>query len=141
MKGFEFSLDTCLKMAKAAEEAQKEIGVSITMAIADDCGNLKYFFRFGDAMLPSIELSQSKAYSSAVMSMSTSELGIIARYDGPAFGINVTCPKLVLFGGGVPLQVDGKTVGGIGISGATADEDEVIAKQVAEVFRKASGQL
>ena len=136
MSGFELSLDMCLKMTKAAEEAQQEIGVCVSLAIADCNGNLRFFYRFGNAIHPSIEISQKKAYTSAVLNSSTSEFGKIAQPGGSAFGINIACPNLVVFGGGLPLQKDGKNYGGIGVSGASADEDEFIASRMLEVFAR-----
>ena len=137
MKGFDLTLELCGKMAKAAEDAQREIGADISLAIADRNGNLKCFFRYGDAILPSVEIAQHKAYTASVLRQSTGEFGKIAQVGGAAFGINVVSPKLVIFGGGFPLQVDGETVGGIGISGGSVEEDELIAAKVLEAFRAA----
>ena len=135
MKDFELTPELCGKMAKAAEDAQREAGAEISLAIADRNGNLKYFFRFGDAILPSIEISQHKAYTAAVLRQSTGEFGKIAQVDGSAFGINVVSPRLVIFGGGFPLLIDGETVGGIGISGGSVEQDEMIAERVLEAFK------
>ncbi|MCL1851765.1 MAG: heme-binding protein [Peptococcaceae bacterium] len=135
MRDFEFTMDMCHKLAAAAEQAQKELGVSITMSVADRYGALRYCFRFGDAILPSLEISQNKAYTAAVLGQSTGEFGKIAQAGAEAFGINVTFPKLVIFGGGFPLRVAGETVGGLGISGGSVAEDEAVAERVLEVFR------
>jgi len=137
MSEFDFSLHLCHAMAEAAALAQRELGVSITMAIADRNGVLRYCYRFGDAILPSVEISQSKAYTSAVLGLTTREFGRIAQPGGDAYGINVTFPKFAIFGGGVPLQVDGKTVGGLGISGGSVQEDEIVAARVLEAFQSA----
>ena len=37
----------------------------------------------------------------------------------------VHTPKLVIFGGGFPIKVDGKVIGGIGVSGGSAEQDEL----------------
>ena len=136
MSDFEFTMDLCHKLAVAAEQAQKELGVRITMSIADKYGALRYCFRFGDAILPSLEISQNKAYTAAVLGQSTGEFGKIAQAGASAFGINVTFPKLVIFGGGFPLKLAGETVGGLGISGGSVDEDEAVAEKVLEAFRQ-----
>ncbi|MDR2072578.1 MAG: heme-binding protein [Spirochaetaceae bacterium] len=90
--------------------------------------------RFGDAILLSLEISPKKADTAAVLRQSTAEFGKIAQVGGSAFGINVTNDKLVIFGGGFPLQVKGKTVGGIGVSGGSVAEDEAVAHAVLEAF-------
>ncbi|MCL1918009.1 MAG: heme-binding protein [Peptococcaceae bacterium] len=135
MCDFELTMELCHQMTEAAAKAQKDLGVCISMAIADPHGALRYFCRFGDAILPSVEISQNKAYTAAVLGQSTREFGKIAQAGGEAFGINVTFPKLVIFGGGFPLKVDGKTVGGLGISGGSVEEDEAVAARVLEVFQ------
>jgi cob(I)alamin adenosyltransferase len=90
--------------------------------------------RFADAILPSIEISQKKAYTAAVLRQSTAEFGQIAQVGGSAFGINVTDDRLVIFGGGFPLKVNGKTLGGIGVSGGSVEEDEEAAHAVLDAF-------
>ncbi|MCL2067264.1 MAG: heme-binding protein [Treponema sp.] len=137
MSDFDFSLALCRQMAEAAEKAQQEMDVCLSIAITDRHGNLRFFYRFGDAIVPSLEIAQKKAYTSAVLGQSTREFGKIAQVDGDAFGINVTAPKLVIFGGGFPLEIDGKTVGGIGVSGGSVEEDEVAAQRMLEAFRRA----
>ena len=135
MQDFIFTSALCRQLAEAAEEAQKEIGVHISLAISDPHGNLRFFCRFGDAIVPSIEIAQNKAYTAAVLGQSTRAFGQIAQAGGAAFGINVTHPKLVIFGGGFPLQAEGKTVGGLGVSGGSVEQDEKIAAHALEAFQ------
>lgn len=137
---FELDLDLCNKMALAAEKAQKESGVSISIAIADRNGILRYYYRFGDAILPSVEIAQNKAYTAAVLGQTTREFGKIAQAGCEAFGINTTHPRLVIFGGGFPLKIDGVTIGGLGISGGSVEEDETVAAAALEAFSRATGQ-
>lgn len=140
MKGETLSFDLCRQMAEAALEAQEELGVPVSMAVADRQGNLMFFFRFCGAILPSVEISQNKAYTAAVLGKSTREFGAIAQPGGEAFGINVTHPKLVIFGGGFPLRMNGETVGGLGISGGSVEEDEAVAARALAVFHRATGR-
>ncbi|QQK07414.1 GlcG/HbpS family heme-binding protein [Miniphocaeibacter halophilus] len=136
MKKTLLTLELCNKLSKESEKIQKEIGVDMSVAISDKYGNLIYYYRFGDAILPSIEISQKKAYTAAVVRQSTREFGEIARVDGDAFGINITNSKLVIFGGGYPLIVKGEVIGGLGVSGGSVDEDEKVAKYILEVFKE-----
>ena len=132
----ELTVDLIEAMALAAREESKKIGVGITLSIADSSGSLIYLQRFHDAILPSIEISQNKAYTAAVLRMSTSQFGKIAQPGESAFGINVTAPRLVIFGGGFPLVKQGKVVGGIGVSGASVEQDEQVADAVLRAFAK-----
>lgn len=134
MKKFELNLDLCIKLAEGIQAIQDELGVHISMAITDEHGSLVFYHRFKNAILPSIEISQKKAYTAAVLRQPTKEFGKIAQVDGDAFGINITHPKLVIFGGGFPLNVDGITIGGLGISGGSVEEDEKIAAAALNIF-------
>lgn len=126
--------ELCEKLAAAAKAESRRIGVGVTLAITDENGNLRLLQRFGNAILPSIEISQKKAYTAAVLRQPTGEFGQIAQVGASAFGINVTNDKLVIFGGGFPLQAKGDTVGGIGVSGGSVEEDETVAAAVLKAF-------
>jgi uncharacterized protein GlcG (DUF336 family) len=134
---FELSEEICEALALAAKKKSREMGVGVTLAVSDENGNLRLLQRFADAILPSIEIAQKKAYTAAVLRQSTAEFGKIAQVGESAFGINVTNDKLVIFGGGFPLKADGKTVGGIGVSGGSVAEDEAVAHAVLDAFEKA----
>jgi uncharacterized protein GlcG (DUF336 family) len=134
---FELTEEICEALAQAAKKKSRELGVGVTLAVSDENGNLRLLQRFADAILPSIEIAQKKAYTAAVLRQSTAEFGKIAQVGESAFGINVTNDKLVIFGGGFPLKVNGKTVGGIGVSGGSVAEDEAVAHAVLDAFEKA----
>lgn len=134
MNKFFLTEETCEAMAQTAKIKSRELGIGVTLSISDENGNLRYLQRFGNAILPSLEISPKKAYTAAVLRLSTSEFGQIAQVGGNAFGINIADPRLVIFGGGFPLQIDGVTVGGIGISGGSVEEDEKIAKEILKTF-------
>lgn len=128
--------EICEQLAQTAKAKSEEIGVGVTLSIADTAGNLLFLQRFGDAILPSIEISQKKAYTAAVLRQPSGEFGKIAQVGESAFGINIADDKLVIFGGGFPLKKDGKTIGGIGVSGGSVAEDESVAFAVLEEFEK-----
>lgn len=126
--------EICEKLAAAAKAESRRIGVGVTLSITDENGNLLLLQKFGNAILPSLEISPKKAYTAAVLRQSTAEFGQIAQVGGSAFGINITNDKLVIFGGGFPLVVKGETVGGIGVSGGSVEEDEQVAHAVLAAF-------
>lgn len=134
MKTYILNEEVCEQLAQAAKAESRRIGVGVTLAIVDEAGNLRLLQRFGNAILPSIEISQKKAYTAAVLRQSTAEFGQIAQVGRSAFGINVTNDKLVIFGGGFPLQIADETIGGIGVSGGSVMEDEQVAGKVLEAF-------
>ncbi|MDR1536629.1 MAG: heme-binding protein [Clostridiales bacterium] len=134
MGGFALTEEVCEALSQTAKAKSREIGVGVTLSISDENGNLRLLQRFGDAILPSIEISQNKAYTAAVLRQPTSEFGRIAQVGESAFGINVTNSRLVIFGGGFPLKADGRVVGGIGVSGGSVAEDEEVASAVLKAF-------
>ena len=111
--------------AKADAEGWRKVNI----AVYDDGGNLKLFRRQDGAFLHSIQIAQLKGRTSAGMPRTTRELGEInwSRGDRP-YGIEQV-PGLVVFPGGVPIvTASGHQIGGVGVSGATGDQDEACAK-------------
>ena len=134
MDGFVLTEGIGERLVAAARAASREIAVGVTLSVCDEHGNVRLLQRFGNAILPSIKISQSKAYTAAVLRMSTTEFGKIAQPGASAYGINITDDRLVIFGGGFPLQTGGETVGGIGVSGGSVEEDEQVAAAVLAAF-------
>jgi len=120
------SLDTAKKMAAACEVLAAQQGWRMITAIMDGGGNLKYLSRMDGAFLGSIEIAQLKANTSASFPFSTRTLGEIAAQRVPGI---VHVPGLVTFAGGLPIvTAKGEHLGSIGVSGATADQDEQCAQ-------------
>ncbi len=127
------TLDMAKTMADACEAARATAGWRpLNIAIFDDGGNLKLFRRQENAFLGSIQISQMKGHSSAMVPFSTRVFGELAfGKDGaaaPLPGIALI-PGIASFSGGLPIMTgDGHQIGAIGVSGASADEDELCAK-------------
>ena len=126
------SLDVAKKMAAACEAKAKQEGWKMNIAIVDNGGNLKFFLREDDAFLKSIEIAQLKAGTSAGFPFSTKQIGeITTKIPGIAF-----VPGIVTFEGGLPiLTADGKQVGAIGVSGATAEQDGMCAQAAVDAVK------
>ena len=110
--------------AKAAECAQKN-NWKISIAIVNSEGNLLYFERNDSSFSGSIEAAIQKAKSAYAFQRPTS-----AFIDGIKQGRIGLIPvkDVVAVEGGVPISIDGKHMGAIGVSGAKAPEDEQCAK-------------
>jgi uncharacterized protein GlcG (DUF336 family) len=120
-----------------AEKKAADLGVPMSVAMVDSEGGLVFFSRMDGTLPVSTELSVSKAYTSAILRMSTEELGELAGPGGALYGIQHThSGRIVLFGGGVPLRLQGRVAGAIGISGGTVDEDIQVAECVAECLEQ-----
>jgi uncharacterized protein GlcG (DUF336 family) len=101
----------------------------MVISVVDRDGNLKAFVRMDGAPLLSIEISQNKAYTAAAFGLPTDQWFEFIKNDEPLrLGI-VHTNRLVTFGGGYPIVIDGAVVGGIGASGGHYTEDmEVISR-------------
>jgi uncharacterized protein GlcG (DUF336 family) len=123
-----------LKIVDAICNKAYELGVKINVAIVDEGANLKAFIRMDEASLLSSEIAQNKAFTSAATGKPTHEWYPNIK-DNPALlsGI-VHTDKLVIFGGGLPLKYKGIIVGGIGVSGGTAEQDVQCAEAGLQVF-------
>ncbi len=124
-------------LGSVAENAAMDMGVAMAIAVVDNEGLLQYFARMEGALPVSTELAVSKAYTAAALRMSTRELGQLALPGKPLYGIQHThAGKIVLFGGGLPLRLQGTVAGGIGISGGTVEEDEQVASAALDVLNE-----
>jgi len=119
-------ISTCV--AKATSEGWSPVNV----AVFDDGGNLKAFQRMENAFLGSIQVSQMKGHSSAMFPFPTRLFAELAYgkdgEPGPLPGIS-EIPGVAAFAGGLPIMTaDGHQIGGVGVSGASSDEDEQCAQ-------------
>ena len=120
-------------MANACENDQKLSGYNpVNIAIVDDGGDLILFRRQNNAFLLSIDIAQKKAKSSAGIPYPTRKIEeiVYGKKDGkPGRAPGLAHSKdIVAFAGGLPIKTkDGQVLGAIGVSGATADQDEQCA--------------
>ena len=116
---------TAKKMADGCEQLARAKGWKMIVAIVDMGGVLKQFSRMDDSFLISVDASQMKAHTSAGVPFSSRKFGEIAKTIP---GLEMI-PNTALFAGGLPIMTaGGAQVGGIGVSGASADQDEECAQ-------------
>ena len=123
------SIDDARVLIEGAEEKSREIGIPMCSAVTDEAGNLLAFTRMDGAKISSIDIAISKAFTGAAAKKGTHEYNRLAVPGKPAFGIHVTNRgRFSIIGGGLPITIDDEVVGGIGISGGTAEEDLIVAQ-------------
>ncbi len=115
------------EIVNKAEEKAREIGVRVCIAVVDDGGNLVEFRRMTGAPILSIGIAQNKAYTSVAFGLPTGKWYELIKDEPPLLHGIVHTPNLVIFAGGIPIKVNGQIIGGIGVSGATSQQDEEIA--------------
>ncbi|KAA9021854.1 heme-binding protein [Niallia endozanthoxylica] len=125
-----------LKMLAAVTNKADELGIRINAAVVDDGGNLKAFIRMDEAALLSSNIAQNKAYTAAAFGKSTEDWYPMIKEEPALLTGIVHTDRLVVFGGGVPLIYNGKIVGGVGVSGGSAEEDVQCATAGLAVFEE-----
>lgn len=112
----------------AAVKAAGVLGLRVNVAVVDASGVLTAFLRMPGAPLHSVEIAIDKAYTAASFGLATSQWTAALQQHSSAVreGI-VRRPRFVAFGGGLPVIENGQRIGGIGVSGATEEQDEAIA--------------
>lgn len=115
-------------MLKAAIAKATEIGTPAVIAVADESGQLKAFHRMDGAPLLSIQIAQDKAYTAVAFGIATHQWFDFIKEDPPLLHGIVKTSRLVVFGGGYPISVDDRVVGGIGVSGGHYTDDMKIAE-------------
>ncbi len=123
------SIDDARVLIEGAEEKSREIGIPMCSAVTDEAGNLLAFTRMDGAKISSIDIAMSKAFTGAAAKKGTHEYNQLAVPGKPTFGIHVTNRgRFSIIGGGLPILINDEVVGGIGISGGTAEDDLVVAQ-------------
>ncbi|MDN5748227.1 MAG: heme-binding protein [Pseudonocardia sp.] len=123
------STDAAHRMIAAAEAKATEIGVPMCIAVVDTGGNLKAFSRMDGGPLLSTQVAQDKAYTAVGFGMPTHGWFDFISGDAPlAAGAPTGIDRLVIFGGGYPIEADGAVVGAIGVSGGHYSQDQQVAE-------------
>lgn len=112
---------------QAAVDKARDLGASVNAAVVDAGGNLVAFLKADGAFTASAAIAQDKARTAAGFAMSTRSLyEAIGGEPDVASGI-LHRPGIAAFPGGLPIKDDSELVGAIGVSGATAEQDEICA--------------
>jgi uncharacterized protein GlcG (DUF336 family) len=129
------TLSTAKQLIEKAEVKAKEINVPMVISVVDEGGNLIATHRMDDALLVSIDIALNKAWTSVALKMPTANLAQAGGTGGELFGIHTTNNgRVILFGGGIPLKLDGKIIGAVGVSGGSVDQDVEVAEAAVMEF-------
>jgi glc operon protein GlcG len=131
--GANVTLEQARKAIAAAQAEARKNNWPVAIAIVDNAGHLVAFEKMDNTQTASVEVAQDKAVSAAIYRRSTKVV-----QDGLAGG-GAGLRLLALRGmspveGGLVLTIDGKIVGGIGVSGVTSEQDGVAAKAGADAL-------
>ena len=110
--------------AGVVAECQKN-GWNVAVAVVDNHGFLVYFERMDNTQTASMDIAIGKARAAATFRRPTRVFMEAINKGSPA---TATLPGVFASPGGLPIMVDGKVTGGVGVSGATGDQDEQCSK-------------
>ena len=118
------TLEDAKRIAAAAAAEAKSNDWRVVTAVVDDGGHLLYLERSHDTQFGSVETAIQKAHAAVAFQRPTK-----ASEDAVLSGrlIHLALPGVIPAEGGVPLQIGGVVVGGLGISGVRSFQDGQIA--------------
>ncbi|MSQ65488.1 MAG: heme-binding protein [Limnohabitans sp.] len=123
-----------LALSAAADKAQ-QLEVAVNIALVDASGVMVGFLRMNNAPLHSIDIALDKAYTAVSFGVPTGQWTDILKNHSPAARNGLVArDRFVGFSGGLPLQHEGARIGGIGVSGGSEEQDEIIARVGAEAI-------
>lgn len=118
------ALEDAKRIAMAAEAEAQLNGWRVVIAVVDDGGHLLYLQRSHNTPFGSVDTAISKARAAIAFQRPT-KVSEDAVLSGRL--IHLALPGVIPAEGGVPLEIDGVIVGGLGISGVRSFQDGQIA--------------
>ena len=116
-------------VAAQVESQATKAKVPVAVSVVDVHGNVVLQHRMNGAPLFSLELSERKAYTSALIRMRTADLVPMVQPGQPLYPLlMVSGGRYSAMGGGVPLVDDGEVIAGVGVSGGTTEQDIAIVE-------------
>ena len=124
------------KAAAAAVEKCKQDGYRVTVAVVDRAGLLRTLMRGDGAGPHTTDSSMKKAYTAASLRRPTSELAEMIAKVPALQALRDMNDKILMLGGGLPIEIGGETVGAIGVGGAPgAQLDDACAQAGLEALK------
>jgi len=132
--GLPISLENAKKAAAPALAEAAKNNWTMAVAIVGPAGNLIYYEKMDNTQLGSAEVAIDKARTAALFKRPTKAFQDAVAAGGE--GLRVLALKgAVPIEGGIPLVMDGKIVGAIGVSGGTSAQDGQCAKAAADTVK------
>lgn len=129
------TLEAAKLMAAAAEATAERNGWKVVIAVADDGGHALLVHRIDGTQSSSVPTAMGKARSAVAYKRPTRVLEEMINKGRFSFLSAGGDP--VALQGGLPIEIDGQVVGGIGVSGVKASDDEIVAQAGLDALRQA----
>jgi uncharacterized protein GlcG (DUF336 family) len=116
-------LRTAHQAVEAVIAKATELGLNISVAVADQDGSIKALSRMDRASSLTAEIALNKAYTGACLGLATHEVYDFVKGDPPLLHGFSQYPRIIIFGGGYPIKEGAEVIGGIGVSGGHYRQD------------------
>ena len=111
------------------------MGIPNNIAVVDAGGGLVAHVRMDKAWLGSVDIAINKAWTARAFDTATDDLAKLTQSGQQGFGLNTTNnSRVVIFGGGIPVKINGVVIGAIGASGGSVEEDIMVARAAVTGF-------
>jgi glc operon protein GlcG len=120
--GLPISIDNAKKAAAAALAEARANNWAMAVAIVDMAGHLVYFEKMDDTQIGSVVVAQAKARAAALFKRPTKAFQDMLAAGGEGWRM-LGLEGAVPVEGGIPVLIDGKIAGAIGLSGGTSAQD------------------
>jgi uncharacterized protein GlcG (DUF336 family) len=122
-------LVTAKEIADCVEAESLKQNVPVAVTVIDTHGNVVLVHRMPGAPAFSLELSERKAYTSALVGQRTADLVPLVQPGAELYPLlAVSGGRYSAMGGGVPVTSDGQVIAGIGVSGGTTEQDIAVVE-------------
>lgn len=130
------SLSNVKRFMQALEDEAQRRGLQLVIAVCDREGRPVAVHVMDEAFIASYDIAVNKAFTAVSLKMSTKELAKLCAPGGSLYGLQHTNQgRIVIFGGGVTLRDrEGNILGGLGVSGSTAEIDTMMGDVGEELF-------
>ena len=121
------TLDQAKKIVAAGQAEAKKNNWPVAIAVVDNAGMLVAFEKIDNTQNGSVMVAQDKAVSAAMLRRPTKVIQDAVAGGGAGvrfLGLRYASPVE----GGLPIMIDGKVAGAVGVSGVTSEQDGQVAK-------------
>lgn len=132
--GLSINLDTAKRIAASAITEARKNNWTMAVAVIDTGGNLVYFEKMDGTQTGSVRVAISKGRSAVLFKRPTKAFQDMVAAGGEGLRM-LRLEGAVPIEGGLPLLMDGKIVGAIGVSGGTSQQDGLVAKAGADTLK------
>jgi len=133
--GANVTLEQAKKALAAADAEARKNSWPVAIAIVDTAGQLVLYQKHDNTQTASVQVAQDKAVSAAIYRRPSKVFQDLIAKGGDGLRV-LTLRGASTVEGGVPLVLDGKIIGAIGVSGVNSDQDSMVAKAGADTLVK-----